>query len=176
MVRAGVLALQYYTPQKGWGQAHMQARYCILQVLLEAGQGFVTIHRGDGDQSSGNGSFVNLNSEQIMTVGQTAIGTFLTKLQVYKSTGDIGAAKVMYDAYTAVDGDMLSLRQEVVDNRKPRKMLVQHSTSVNDGDVTLKTFPASAEGLVQSFIERISTNEKELMELWKADKDVLYPI
>lgn len=35
MARAGVLALEYYKPGKGlagWGQAHMMARYAILQV------------------------------------------------------------------------------------------------------------------------------------------------
>lgn len=35
MARAGVLALQYFDPSKGengWGQAHCQARYVILQV------------------------------------------------------------------------------------------------------------------------------------------------
>ncbi len=33
MVRAGLLALQFYTPATGsWGQAHMHARYAILRV------------------------------------------------------------------------------------------------------------------------------------------------
>ena len=33
MARAGLLALQFYTPTtQSWGQAHMQARYAILRV------------------------------------------------------------------------------------------------------------------------------------------------
>jgi dipeptidyl-peptidase-3 len=40
MARAGLLALQYYTPGKegmtGWGQAHMMARYAILQVGIHS--------------------------------------------------------------------------------------------------------------------------------------------
>ena len=35
MARAGVLALEFFTPGKGsagWGQAHMMARYAILRV------------------------------------------------------------------------------------------------------------------------------------------------
>ncbi|KAL0482509.1 dipeptidyl peptidase, partial [Acrasis kona] len=44
MVRAGLLGLEYYSPDsKQWGQAHMQARHAILRVLLRAGQGLVTL-------------------------------------------------------------------------------------------------------------------------------------
>jgi dipeptidyl-peptidase-3 len=35
MARAGLLALEFYDPKTNkWGQAHMQARYAILQVML----------------------------------------------------------------------------------------------------------------------------------------------
>lgn len=67
MVRAGLLGLEFYTPEsKTWRQAHMNARYAILQykkhffsllflkknvvllrVLLEAGQGLVEIVKVD---------------------------------------------------------------------------------------------------------------------------------
>lgn len=49
MVRAGVLGLEYFTPEsKTWRQAHMQARYCILKVLLEAGGGLLEL-KGEGE-------------------------------------------------------------------------------------------------------------------------------
>jgi dipeptidyl-peptidase-3 len=38
MARAGLVALEFYDPNAAkWGQAHMQARYAILQVFLKAG-------------------------------------------------------------------------------------------------------------------------------------------
>lgn len=38
MARAGVAALEFWDPNsRRWGQAHMQARFAILQVFLEAG-------------------------------------------------------------------------------------------------------------------------------------------
>jgi dipeptidyl-peptidase-3 len=44
MARAGVLALEFYTPeQKKWRQAHMQARFGILRCMLAAGEAFVTL-------------------------------------------------------------------------------------------------------------------------------------
>jgi len=68
MARAGVLALEFFTPGKGlagWGQAHMMARYAILQVMLEAGQGLVRIMRGEADQQGGKGTVVILDRTKV---------------------------------------------------------------------------------------------------------------
>ena len=50
--------------------------------------------------------------------GQPAIAQFLTKLQVYKSTGDIKAAKEMYDRYSEVSGTAWAARRQVVVDRR----------------------------------------------------------
>lgn len=63
MVRAGLLALEFFTPANNqWRQAHMQARYVILRVLLEAGQGFVSI------AGKGAHAVVSLDRSKILTV------------------------------------------------------------------------------------------------------------
>lgn len=48
----------------------MMARYAILQVLLEAGDDFVTIVRGDKSQEGGKGTYVKLDKCKVwvMTV------------------------------------------------------------------------------------------------------------
>jgi hypothetical protein len=52
----------------------MQARYAILRVLLEAGQGLVSV----------SSEKVALDRSKILSVGRPAIGSFLQKLNVYK--------------------------------------------------------------------------------------------
>ena len=43
MARAGLTGLEFYTPETGqWRQAHMQARYVILQVRTSAVRCFMT--------------------------------------------------------------------------------------------------------------------------------------
>ena len=60
----------------------MQARYVILQVLLEAGDGLVTIKETVDEDGKGN-LMIELDKEKIQTVGKDAIGKFLRKLQVW---------------------------------------------------------------------------------------------
>ena len=49
---------------------------------------------------------------------------------VYKSTGDLAAAKEMYDRYSEVSEPWASRRQIVVDRKQPRSILVQANTKL----------------------------------------------
>ncbi|EDQ85368.1 uncharacterized protein MONBRDRAFT_34290 [Monosiga brevicollis MX1] len=172
MARKGLLALQYFTPGKGlsgWGQAHMMARYVIMNVMLEAGEDFLKIVRGDPDQSTGQGTYVALDRTKIMTVGLTAVGAFLQKLQVYKSTGDFEGGRALFAKYATVTEAHLELRDEVIANRKPRKLVVQHNTALTDASVTIQSYPATCEGLIASVCDRYGTTfDEDLHRVWEA--------
>ncbi|ORY02915.1 dipeptidyl-peptidase III [Basidiobolus meristosporus CBS 931.73] len=151
MVRAGLLGLEFYNPAaRKWGQAHMMARYAILRVLLEAGQDFVRLERNSDDTDA----VITLDRNKIMTVGMPAMHEFLQKLQVYKATADFEAGSAMYAEVTSVPDDWIPLRDIVLSHKQPRKLFVQANT-VREGDsVILKEYPATIEGIIQSFVER----------------------
>ena len=62
----------------------MQARYVILRVLLEAGEGLVQLCSFTADTDGKPDILIKLDREKIESVGRPAIGDFLRKLQVCK--------------------------------------------------------------------------------------------
>ncbi|VDM36975.1 unnamed protein product [Toxocara canis] len=170
-IRAGLLALEFYSPEtKNWGQAHCFARYTLLQVCLEAGNDFVTITEKIGEDGQPDLLF-KLDSKKIDTVGKPAVGAFLRKLQAFKSTADsVGGSKFFHEVGT-VKSENLKWREIVIARRQPRRLFVQSNTHLNEkGDVVLKTYPETFEGVIQSFVERYSPEVvADLETLWYND-------
>ncbi|KAI8342803.1 peptidase family M49-domain-containing protein [Chlamydoabsidia padenii] len=155
MARAGLAALEYYDPvAKKWGQAHMQARYAITRVLMEAGDNLLSIGTAKDDQGMATLE-IRLDRAKIKSVGRPAVASFLEKLQVYKATADVEQGTRLYLDTTNVPDDWIAMRDTVIRNKQPRKVYVQGNTILGaDGKVTLKEYEASPVGMIQSHIER----------------------
>merc|ERR1712240_292026 len=134
-----------FSPASGeWKQAHSQARFVILQVMLEAGQEFLTVKECVGEDGHPD-IIINMDRSKIQTVGQPAIATFLQKLQIYKSTADITAAKEMYAKYSEVSEPWAS-----------RKNIVQANTKLVDEKLELVQYEPTPEGMIKSWAERFA--------------------
>ncbi|KAH9252397.1 hypothetical protein BASA81_009683 [Batrachochytrium salamandrivorans] len=131
----------------------MQARFAILQVLIESGCVTIT-HLSDTADL-----VIDLDGSKIKSLGVAAVGTFLQKLNVYKATADAAAGLAFYNAATSVPESWLPWRDIVLARKLPRKILLQGNTVLGaDGDVVLKEYELSLNGLIESFIERAMPN------------------
>ncbi|RYY35824.1 hypothetical protein EON62_02215, partial [archaeon] len=171
MARAGLLGLQFYTPETSkWGQAHMQARFVLLRVMLEAGEDFVTLVGADKACATGEegdaGVHIRLDASKIHSVGVPAVARFLSQLQVYKSTANAAEGIAFFNKYSNVPVTWLPLRDLVVAKRKPRQSYVQPvltpatlaahpGAKVVPGSaqsaIVLQSFPATVAGAMDAF-------------------------
>ena len=153
MARAGVVALEFWDPKsRKWGQAHMQARYSILQTFLGAGDDFVRLVHQKDDLSDLE---IHLDRNKILSHGRPAVERYLQKLHVFKSTADYASGKALYDETTHVDEWWGSkVRPVVLQKKIPRKVFVQANTVLEGDKVVLKEYEPTLEGMIQSYAER----------------------
>ncbi|CAG9762167.1 unnamed protein product [Ceutorhynchus assimilis] len=157
--------LELWEPGRGWLQAHAQARYVLAKVLIQAGVVQVT-------QPSEGDLLVSMDRAALRGAGRCAIGSFLLKLQVYKATGNLEAAQKLYNQYSEVNEPWLSWRSIVLAKKQPRKIFVQANTYVENASVKVKEYEATAEGLIESWVDRFDNKEliyEALLDQTKAD-------
>ena len=172
MIYAGAgRATEMWNPTtRQWGQAHSQARYAIMKVLLKAG--VFTIE----ETEPGKMLRIKMERGNIETIGRKAISDFLLKIQVYKSTADYEKANAMYQHYSSVDDQFIKWREIVLLNKQPRMIMVQSNTEIIDDKVQLKSYAASCDGFIDSWRERFKENDapelQKIMEgIWESDKN-----
>uniref|UniRef100_A0A060T491 Dipeptidyl peptidase 3 n=1 Tax=Blastobotrys adeninivorans TaxID=409370 RepID=A0A060T491_BLAAD len=153
MARAGLLALEFYDPRSAkWGQPHMQARFSILKSFLRAGDGFVKLEYTKPDYSD---LVIKLDRSKIETVGKKAVGDYLQKLHVFKTTADFDNGSKLYADMTTVEEDIGKFRDAVLAAKRPRKQFVQVNTSLDsNGNVILHEYEPSYAGMIESFVQR----------------------
>ncbi|GFT41757.1 dipeptidyl peptidase 3 [Nephila pilipes] len=139
---AGLEALRMYDPKtESWLQAHGQAAYVILQVLLECEGNFVKVQKITGEDGNPDLLFT-LDRSKILSHGKPCIGEFLKKLQLYRATADVAAAKALFDKYSSVTSEnhypFLDYRDIVLARRKPRRILVQANTVIKENSQVYK--------------------------------------
>lgn len=168
MFFAGIKGLEMYQTKQGqWGQAHSQARFVILQVALEAGEGLVDVKEVVGKDGLPD-LLLSLDRSKIATVGKKAMGEFLRKLQIYRSIGDSVSGRKMFEDYSLVGSEgkypFGKWHEIVTRKRRPRMILTMPNTRITNGKVQLISYPPGPEGKVASWVERFSSDEHDQIE------------
>ncbi|KAL1882739.1 hypothetical protein VTK73DRAFT_1259 [Phialemonium thermophilum] len=156
MARAGLVSLEMWDPKsQKWGQPHCQARFAILKSFLAAGDGFCRLEHSADDMSD---LTIRLDRSKILTSGRQAVGDFLQKLHIFKSTADVKNGSEFFLDMSGVELDYWGskIRNVVLRNKQPRKVFVQANTFLDDatGKTQCKEYDPTPEGMIQSWAER----------------------
>ncbi|XP_017782007.1 PREDICTED: dipeptidyl peptidase 3 [Nicrophorus vespilloides] len=165
LVWAGLNSLEMWDPNRGWLQAHSQARFALTNVLIQAG--VVTV-----SQPADDDLLITLDRTGFKGAGRNAVGYFLLQLQVLKATANVAEAQKLFKHFTDVKGPWVNYRNIVLANKRPRKMFTQPNMVLNDEKVTLKNYESSPIGLIDSWIDRFNDAGKlhsALLEISKND-------
>ncbi|GAA5840612.1 hypothetical protein JCM5353_002086 [Sporobolomyces roseus] len=155
MVRAGIRALEFYDPEKGkHGQAHMEARLGITNWLIQEKLASIEFVRSSSGELTD--AFARVDRQAVLSRSKEVMGRLLLEIQTRKSTGDRAGAEAFYKKLTKPSQEWIEeLRPLVLAKKLPRKIFVQPNTLVNEqGEVELKEYPVTVEGVIESFVER----------------------
>ncbi|XP_072940333.1 dipeptidyl peptidase 3 isoform X2 [Epargyreus clarus] len=161
-------ATEMYQPStKTWLQAHARARFALMRLLED--EGVLTVTEVD----PGKNLLLNLQRDRLATDGKKIIGEFLVKLQTIKATGDAAAGERLFARYSDPSPAWARWRDIVLLHKQPKNIFVQPNTRcTEDGDVELTRYPASAEGMVRSWVARFpdAAVDEALEQLAEADR------
>ncbi|KAL0840550.1 hypothetical protein ABMA28_015768 [Loxostege sticticalis] len=144
-------ATEMYQPStKTWLQAHARARFVLMRLLELEGDGLLTV----SESEPGKNLRLTLQKDRLATDGKRIIGDFLVKLQTIKATGDVASGEALFDKYSRLDEPWGRWRDIVMLHKQPRNIFVQPNTTHEGDDVVLHRYPASAEGVVASWVRR----------------------
>ncbi|KAI0530106.1 dipeptidyl peptidase III [Xylaria digitata] len=148
----GLLAMVALNAEtQAWGSPHAQANFAILKHILQDGKGFMVVDYG----STTSNIYVWVDRDRIVSDGKPALGRMLLRLHIYRCTAEVAAFKEWYELLSTVDGEYEKWRKIVAENPELKWKFVQGNTFLgDDGEVQLKMYEPSNEGIIQSFAER----------------------
>ncbi|KAJ5703242.1 dipeptidyl peptidase III [Penicillium malachiteum] len=148
----GIKALQAFNAQdRTWGQPHARANFAILKHLLLDGDGAMTVEHDSASKTV----HVHVKRSKISSSGKASLGRMLCRIHVWRCIADVKSCREFYEPLSVVDGEYEAWRQIVISNPEPNWKFVQPNTILKEnGEVDLKTYQSSNEGIIQSFAER----------------------
>lgn len=149
----GVRALESYDLEgQKWGQVHDRARFGLLKCLYESGDELLTVTSSLQPEPTLK---LHMDPGKIERVGRRALGELILRLQVYKATRNQSAGAETFTRLTAVDGQYVEWAKIAHAKRKPRTLFIHANTVLReDSSVELLEYPATKEGLIQSWVDR----------------------
>lgn len=119
--------------------------------MLQEGGGVVRIDH----EPAASTLTVRVDRSKISSHGKSALGGYLCRLHIWRCTADVSSCREFYEPLCAVDGEFEEWRKIVCSKPNPKWKFVQPNTFLKDGDVEVKVYDESNQGIIQSWAERV---------------------
>jgi dipeptidyl-peptidase-3 len=91
----------------------------------------------------------------ILCYGQNIVSRILTPIHIWKCTGDSEPAKAFVENYSSVPDHFLKIRKIIIDSNIPRRLELYFNFELDEEkNVTIKSYPETQEGIINSFVDR----------------------
>lgn len=97
---------------------------------------------------------IDLDRDLLRSVAQPGIGRLCLELHIRRCIADVEGGTALYRELTKLDEVHLKWRAAVLAHQQPRPLFLMSNTVLEDGEVRLKSYPATSAGIVQSWYER----------------------
>lgn len=121
-----------------------------MKHLLLDGGGVLTV---DFD-SKADSLTVKVNRSKMLSHGKPSLGKFLSRIHVWRCTADVEPCSEYYEEVTSVTGEHEEWKCLVSRKPEARWKFVHANTFLEGGEVTVKEYDTSNEGIIQSWVER----------------------
>lgn len=97
---------------------------------------------------------VRVDRSKLLSHGKPSLGRLISRLHIWRCIADFESCRKFWGVVSAVSAEHEAWKRVVCAHRGPRWKFVQANTFLQNGEVTLRTYEGSNEGLIQSWAER----------------------
>jgi dipeptidyl-peptidase III len=128
-----------------------KANFAIFKHLLLDADGLFSV---DCDDTIGS-LHVRVDRSKIPSHGKASISRILHQIHIWRCTADVTSCKALYEPLSTVNSQYEVWRKIVASQPEAPWKFVQANTILGeDGQVELKVYEESNEGIIQSFVDR----------------------
>lgn len=100
---------------------------------------------------------VHVDRSRILRDGKPSLGRMLLRLHMYRCTANVSACRAYYEDLSKVEGHYLIWKKIVASKKQPKLKYVQANTTLSHGQVQLREYDATNEGIVESWAHRVAS-------------------
>jgi dipeptidyl-peptidase-3 len=130
----------------------------MFKVLSAVGGSFLTITDGKASDTI----TVKVDRDKNASHGKPAIADSMIKLHIWRCTADVKHYREYHVPLTEPTGVYLKWRRVMLTKQTPRQVFVQPNTFIRDGEVFLKEYQPTVDGMIQSWAERMRMLQEEM--------------